>query len=89
MIFKKSFKNGELKSQNLSEKKPLRAQIFRFFRYESRNKKYYICNIFLESYEFRPFFDRFSHISAQNVKFFMKAYGKRQFIVAHTVFELE
>ena len=38
---KKNFvKNGYLKSRNLSEeKKPPRAQIFRYFRIESRNNK--------------------------------------------------
>ena len=41
MIEKISFKNVLFKSQNLSEEKklpPSRAQIFRYFRTESRNK---------------------------------------------------
>ena len=40
MIKKNSVKNGYLKSRNLSEEKnPSRAQIFRYFRIESRNNK--------------------------------------------------
>ena len=40
MIQKSSIKNGQIKSRNLSrEKRPARAQIFRYFRIESRNKK--------------------------------------------------
>ena len=41
MIPKNSAKNGYLKSRNLSEEKknPPRAQIFRYFRIESRNNK--------------------------------------------------
>ena len=39
MILKSYVKNGSLKSRNLSEEKnPSRAQIFRYFRIESRNK---------------------------------------------------
>ena len=39
LILKNSVINGLLKSRSLSvdKKKPLRAQIFRYFRYESRN----------------------------------------------------
>ena len=49
-MIKKSVKNGLFKSRFLSrEKKPPLSQLFRYFRYESRNTNYFSYQIYVNA----------------------------------------